>query len=179
MKTFLELVKNRYSLRSYKKDRISRSDIDTCLEAARLAPSACNSQPWSFIVIDEPEKKESIAQAAFSGIYSMCAFAKDAPVLIIVITERSNYAARLGQFLKGTHYNLIDIGIACEHLLLQATELGIGSCWLGWFDEKKVKKSLGLKKSVHIDTILSLGYPRDQTVPEKKRKDLAEIRKYF
>lgn len=179
METFLDLVKKRYSLRSYKKDRVARTDIDMCLEAARFAPSACNSQPWSFIIIDEPEKRSKVAEAAFSGIYSMCSFAKEAPVLIVVITEKSSYAATLGQYLKGTQYNLIDIGIACEHILLQAAERGIGSCWLGWFNEKKVKKCMGLKNDVHVDSILTLGYPHDKTVPEKKRRSLDEIRKYF
>jgi len=179
MPNFLDLVKKRCSVRSYSDRSVSRDDIDTCLEAARLAPSACNSQPWSFIVVDNKEKKDTLADEAFSGLYSMCAFAKEAPVLVVVITERSSYAATLGSFLKGTQYNLIDIGISCEHFLLQAAELGLGTCWIGWFDEKKVKRYLGLPKGAHVDTIISLGYPRDESIPEKNRKTLDEIRKYF
>jgi len=179
MLKFLELVTQRQSTREYQDTAVERADIDLCLEAARLAPSACNSQPWSFIIVDSPAEKNKLADEAFSGIYSMCTFAKQAPVLIVVITERSSYVATLGQYLKGTQYNLIDIGITCEHILLQATELGLGTCWLGWFNEKKVKKALSLPKSTHIDTIISLGYPLKKELRKKNRRSLNEIRKYY
>ena len=133
---FINLVQQRQSTRAYRATPVPRALIERCLEAARLAPSACNCQPWRFIVVDDLDTRSALATAAFSGVYSMCAFAKHAPVLIAVITERSSYAAALGGMFRGTQYNLIDIGIACEHLVLQATEEGLGTCWLGWFNEK-------------------------------------------
>ena len=139
---FLDLVRKRESVRSYSVTPVPRELINKCLEAARLAPSACNSQPWTFIVIDDPETKKKLADTAFSGIYSINAFAREAPVLVVVITERSAYAAKLGAYFRGMQYNLIDIGIACEHFILQAAEEGIGTCWLGWFNERGVKKVL-------------------------------------
>lgn len=175
---FLELVKKRKSTRRYSSRPVSREIIDRCLEAARLAPSACNSQPWSFIVIDEEKLKEKIAKTAFSGIYSMNSFAEKAPVLIAVITERQNYIARLGGYFKGVQYSLIDIGITCEHFVLQAEEEGVGTCLLGWFNEKGVKKVLGISRQKNIDIIISMGYPDAKEEKDKKRKSLNEIRKF-
>src|SRR3989339_620853 len=118
--TFIDLVKHRFSCRKFLNTPVEKEKLEQCLEAARLAPSACNSQPWSFIVVDEEKCKNRLAEEAFSGAYSMNAFAKSAPVLIVVVTERSGYIARLGGYFKGVQYSLIDIGIACEHLILQA-----------------------------------------------------------
>lgn len=176
--TFLELVKKRRSTRKYSVKPVPRKAIDRCLEAARLAPSACNSQPWHFIVIDDEELKSALAEKAFSGIYSMNSFAKEAPVLIVVVTERSNYIARLGGYSKGIQYSLIDIGIVCEHLVLQAEEEGLGTCWLGWFNEKEVKKLLGLSKEKKIDVIISMGYPEGKEVRDKVRRSLDAIREF-
>ncbi|MDD5091020.1 MAG: nitroreductase family protein [Candidatus Wallbacteria bacterium] len=176
---FLDLVKSRNSLRKYDPERsISRSDIELCLEAARLAPSACNSQPWSFVVSEKPECRE-LAQRAFSGMYSMNAFAADASAIVAVITEKSRFAAKVGGFFRGTQFSLIDIGIACEHLVLQAAELGIGSCYFGWFDERAVRKALKLPKGAKVDLLISLGYPAEFREKNSSRKQLDEIRRYF
>ena len=138
---FMELVKKRESTRSYSPKSVPREHIDRCLEAARLAPSACNSQPWSFIVVDDESQKNEIVDKTMSKLYTLNKFVKTAPVLIVVITEHSVYSARMGGALRNVKYNLIDIGIACDHLTLQAAELGLGTCWLGWFHEKEKKKS--------------------------------------
>lgn len=176
----MELIKTRESTRKYLDKPVPRELIDRCLEAARLAPSACNSQPWSFIVIDNEEKKNEIVDKTMSGIYSMNKFVRTAPAVVVAITEKSVYTARLGGMLRDVKYNLIDIGIACDHFTLQAAELGLGTCWLGWFNEKALKNVLGLAKSVQIDIVFSLGYP-DGPLPsrEKKRKTLDEIRRYY
>jgi nitroreductase len=176
---FLELVGNRQSVRSYQSQAVARDVLDRCLEAARLAPSACNSQPWYFIVVDDPKLKDKLAEAAFSGIYSMNAFAKKAPVLVAVITEKSSYAACLGAAFRGTQFNLLDVGIACEHFILQSQEEGLGSCWIGWFNEKAVKKLLKVPRWKKIDIMISLGYPDTHEVKEKERKPLSEIRKFL
>lgn len=177
---FIDLVKKRRSVRKYSSRAIPREVLDQCLEAARLAPSACNSQPWSFIVVDDEETKNQIVKKACSGIYMTNAFVKTAPVIIVAITEQSTYIARMGGFLRNIKYNLIDIGVACEHLVLQAEELGVGSCWLGWFNEKAVRKVLGLGKSTKVDVMICLGYPEDNIKETRKiRKSLDEIRRYY
>ncbi len=179
---FLELCKKRYSLRKYSNKVVPEDVLERIIEAARLAPSACNSQPWHFVVVRDSTKKAMLCEEAFSGIYSMNKFAKEAPVIIVVITEKMKFAAALGGMLRGTQYSLIDIGIACEHLILQAAQEGVGSCMLGWFDENAVKKILGLPKNVKIDLLISLGYPPEDYIRPNTsaiRKTKEEIRTYI
>lgn len=172
---FLDLVKKRRSCRQYDPRPVLPESVQRCLEAARLAPSACNSQPWHFIVISEPELQRQAVAAAFSGVYAMNAFAKTAPVLVVVVREKAKYAARLGALVRGVQYSLIDLGIACDHFTLQAAEEGLGTCWLGWFNETALKKVLGLPRQTKVDILLSLGYPRDAVLVEKQRKSLEEM----
>ena len=172
---FIELAKKRESVRRYAAKPVPREAINRCLEAARLAPSACNSQPWSFIVVDDPALKDRIADGAFSGVYSMNAFAGKAPVLVVVVRNRSSRFAAIGGFFRQGRYNLIDIGIACEHFILQAAEEGVGTCWLGWFNERAVKKALGIPAGRKVDIIISMGYPEDGVTREKVRMKLNEM----
>ena len=174
---FSELVNKRISVRRYKDLPIDDDSIRICLEAARLAPSACNSQPWRFIVVNDKDLKEKLSNKAFSGIYSMNAFAKGAPVIIAVVSERATFLANIGGRFRGTSYYLIDIGIACEHLVLQAAELGIGTCMLGWFNEKAVKETLGIPRQKKVDLLISLGYYQESQ-KERSRRPLSEISGY-
>lgn len=175
---FIDIVKKRQSVREYLTKPVPRDVLDRCIEAARLAPSACNSQPWFFIVVDEKTLKDKLADVAFSGVYSINSFIKEAPVLIVVITKRSKYIARLGGHFRGVQYSLLDIGIACEHLILQAEEEGLGTCWLGWFNEKAVKEVLDLSRDDKVDVMISIGYSKTDIKKEKKRKSLAEVRHF-
>lgn len=174
---FLKLVKERFSARDYLDKPVEREKINLCLEAARLAPSACNSQPWKFIVIDDTELKNNICDRIFSVPYQMNKFVKKAPVLVVVVSQKGNFLTKVGNFLRDTRYYLIDIGIAVEHFALQATELGLGTCWIGWFNEKELKKALAIPGSVRIDVVLSLGYPA-QSPPPKSRKTPEEMAVY-
>jgi nitroreductase len=177
---FTELVQKRQSCRKYSSQAVDRDLIDRCLEAARLAPSAHNSQPWSFIVVDNPEDIARISEKAFTGIYSMTKFAGKAPVIIVVITEKANYLTRLGGQIRDVKYSLIDIGITCEHLVLQAEELGLGTCWIGWFSAKGLKKALNLPRSTKVDVLISLGYPLNPEYRrERKRKTLDDVRRFY
>lgn len=177
---FSELVNKRQSIRKYSGRKVDRALIDKCLEAARLAPSARNSQPWSFIVVDDPATIKKLSDFAFAGIYKSTRFAGKAPVLIVVITEKADYVTRMGNLLRNTKYSLIDIGIAGEHLVLQAEELGLGSCWLGWFSVRGARKALNLPKSKRIDVMICLGYPQDPDFRKaRKRRSLSEIRHYY
>jgi nitroreductase len=178
MSSFLELVRQRRSVRRYRSDPVDRAVIDRCLEAARLAPSACNSQPWQFIVVDRDPLREQLARIAFAGAYRMNQFAAKAPVLIVVLRDRSRIAAALGGMFRDTVYSLTDQGIACEHLCLQAAEEGLGSCMLGWFAERRVKKLLHIPRPTRVDMIISLGYEDGDNPREKKRKPLDQIRRY-
>ena len=176
--SFADLVARRQSCRAYLNRPVERELIDRCLEAARLAPSACNSQPWRFIVIDREPVRTELAEQACTGLYSLNKFVLQAPVIVVVVTERSKYTARLGGQFRGIQYSLVDIGIAGEHFDLQAAELGLGTCWLGWFNEKRANKILGLPRSARIDIMFSMGYPERETIRPKKRLLLDEMRVY-
>lgn len=178
--TFLDLVRKRQSVRQYQPGaRIPRDVLDRCLEAARLAPSACNSQPWSFLVVDDPAQVRSLAEEFCTrSPYGMNRFAADASAMVIVVTEKMKWAARIGAQFRSVQYSLIDVGIACEHLVLQAVEEGLGSCWLGWFNERAVKRRFGLSRGQKVDLLICLGYARERMVREKVRRSLEEIRRY-
>jgi nitroreductase len=177
---FSDLIMQRYSCRKYLSKRIPRKIIDQCLEAGRLAPSACNSQPWEFIIVDDPDKKDQLVKKTMSGIYSSNSFVASAPALIVVNRLKSTYTARLGGMIRNVKYSLIDIGIACDHITLAAAEIGLATCWLGWFNDKKLKTSLNLKKSSNIEIILAIGYPDNSTrPPTKERKSLDKTRRYY
>lgn len=175
---FLELVEKRSSVRRYSSRPVPREVLGRCLEAARQAPSACNVQPWYFIVVDEPELRARIGQAAFSGIYSMNSFAKAAPVLVIVVRDKSSYLSALAGYCRGVQFSLIDMGISCEHFVLQAAEDGVGTCWLGWFNERAVKKMVGIPSGKKADIMICMGYPEDGQVLSKARRSLSEISRF-
>ncbi len=172
----LDLLKNRKSVRDFLNRPVEREKIMMCLEAARVAPSECNSQPWRFIVVDETQLKNKLCDAAFSGIYSINSFCKMAPVIVVVISEKSKFLARIGGMFRGTKYYLIDIGIACEHFVLEAEDLGLGTCWIGWFNEQGVKSILNIPQHKKIDILIALGYyDREKLGPEHSREPLDKI----
>lgn len=173
----LKLINFRQSDRAYLSTPIEEEKINRILEAGRLAPSACNAQPWKFIVINDQELKNKIADCTSNKVLGMNHFTKQAPIHIAIIEERANFTSSAGSLIKGKHFPLIDIGIAAEHICLQATAEGLGSCMLGWFDETKVKKLLNIPKSKRVPLIITIGYPEKET-REKRRKDLGEIVKY-
>lgn len=174
---FLELVKKRYSVRDYIGKPVEREKLDLCLEAARLAPSACNSQEWTFIIVDDEKLKNKLCDNIFSGIYKTNTFTKKAPVLVVVISEREQFFAKIAGYLRNLRFYLIDIGIAVEHFVLQAAELDLGTCWIGWFNEREAKKILNIPKNKKIDVVLSVGYPAHPPHP-KKRKTREEISRF-
>ena len=153
---FEDLITKRQSDRKYSDKKVDRVLIVKCLEAARLAPSACNSQPWKFVVVDDPALLAPMAEAA-AGM-GMNKWVKQAPVIVAVTLEKMNFTARIGSVIKDKEYSLLDVGIAVEHFCLQAAELGLGTCIMGWFDEKKVKKLLGIGNK-RVPLLISLGYP--------------------
>jgi nitroreductase len=175
MDMFLELVKKRRSVRDFSPRAVEREKIELCLEAARLAPSACNGQPWRFLVFDQPEKKSDLCRAASSGIYRTSGFISRAPVIIVALSLRGKILPDLAGRFQGKHYPLIDLGIAGEHLVLQAAEAGLGTCWVGWFNGPAVKKLLGLPKGETPIALIPLGYPAEEKSASPSRKGLEEI----
>lgn len=175
---FLELAQQRQSVRSYLSKPVESEKVERCLEASRLAPSACNAQPWRFIVIDDPALKAAVAQTSFSGAMPGNKFALEAPVLVAVVGTSPNTTSRVGGLLKDKPFYLMDLGMACEHFCLQAASEGLGTCMLGWFDEKKAKEILGVPRIARMWLLISLGYPREEGARPKSRKPLGEIASY-
>jgi len=176
---FLDLVKIRQSVRSYDPERpVEKEKLDRCLEALRLAPSACNAQPWKIILVDDPELKEKIAKAAASYVLGFNKFAPQAPVLAVMVREEPNLTSKLGTILKNKPYTLMDIGIAVEHFCLQAASEGLGTCIMGWFDEPAVKKLLQIPRNKRTELIISIGYPAKPDIRQKIRKPLETICSY-
>ena len=169
---FYELITKRQSERQYDTRPVEAEKIMQCIEAAHMSPSACNAQPWKFIVVDEPELKTHVS-SAIAGI-GMSKFAFDAPVIVAIVLEKPNVMSKIGSVLKGKEYTLMDIGIAATHFCLQATDLGLGTCIIGWFDEKKVRKSLQIPKKKRIPLLLTVGYSSDE-LRKKQRKELSAM----
>jgi nitroreductase len=175
-RSFIEMVNHRQSVRAYNPEHlVNRDSIERCLEAARLAPSACNAQPWKFIVVDDPDLKNALADATQDRLIPMNHFTKQAPVHIVVVREKANLTSNIGQVIKNKEYPLIDIGIAVGHLCLQAIEEGLGTCIIGWFNEKKVKQLLDIPSNKRAELIITIGFPATDQIREKKRKTLKEI----
>ena len=175
---FLNLVRTRQSERGYLDTPVEIKKIERCIEAARLAPSACNSQPWKFIVITDENIKNQIANTTSSKLIPLNHFTSQAPVFIVAISENQNLSAKLGQIIKSKDFNMIDLGIATEHICLQAIEEGLGTCILGWFDEKKVKKILKIPRTKRPILLLTMGYPSLPAIRPKIRKELNQVLSY-
>jgi nitroreductase len=168
--SFLNLVARRQSTRAYSNRPVEREKLQRCLEAARIAPSACNSQPWHFILVDTPDLARAVARSTFGKLVSINHFSQQAPVLAIVVAEAPTLMARLGGLIRGIPFYLIDIGIAAQHFCLQAEEEGLGSCMLGWVKARGIKKLLHIPRSKQIILAITLGYPQTDEIREKKRK---------
>lgn len=170
----LEHIRRRQSDRAYQDRDVEKEKIDRILEAGRLAPSACNSQPWKFIVVNDPGLKKEISKATSAKELGFNRFTDQAPVFIVIVREKPKIISRVGGTIKDKDYSLIDIGIASENICLQAAAEELGTCMLGWFDEKKVKKVLGIPASKRAELVITLGYPA-KPQRSKKRKEPAEV----
>lgn len=158
----LELARERTSCRSYLDKPIPEELINQCIEAARVAPSACNKQPWRFIIVSSPELRSHITNKCLLPGVPMPWIAK-APVIVVLCAQKTTITHTIAPMLSGVHYELIDAGIAGEHFVLSATALGLGSCWIGWFKERAIKKLLKIPRGIKVLSLISLGYPNKVT----------------
>ncbi len=172
---FSELVRQRFSARKYLDKAVEREKINQCIEAARLSPSACNSQPWRFIVVDQPALVDQVARETYNSVIAFNKFVGQAPIIIVVLLEKAKVIAQIGGKIKNKEYPPIDMGIAAAHFCLQATDLGLGTCMLGWFNEAAIKKILAIPKNKTIGLLITLGYPDYKNQPVRKRKDFEEV----
>lgn len=173
----LDLIRSRQSDRKYSDKIIEEDKLSRILEAGRLAPSACNAQPWKFIVVNEPQLIKDVAEAASAKLLGMNSFVNQAPVILVIVREQPNFSSKVGGTIKNKDYSLIDIGIACENICLQSQAEGLGSCLIGWFDEKQIRKILKIPGSKRVELLITLGYPLSEK-REKKRKPVEVVVSY-
>ncbi len=173
---FLELTKKRTSCRSYLDKPVPSDALAYCLEAAQLAPSACNQQPSRFIVVETPELRAELSRHGLLPGIPM-PWVATAPVIVVLCAKKSLGVHGIAPMVSGVHYHLIDLGIAGEHLVLAAEEQGLGSCWIGWFNVRKVRKILDLPRSLEPVSLITLGYPAGEPVVTA-RKPLSEIAEF-
>ena len=170
---FLEIARSRQSCRNYDENRpVEQEKLDAILEAVRLAPSACNGQPYH-ITVCRGETAKAVARAT-QGL-GMNKFAVQAPILIVISEKPYVKSAAMGARVKGNDYRSIDIGIAAAYITAEAAAQGLGTCILGWLDDEKIREICGLKYPVRL--VITLGYPQD-TQRQKKRKNLTELVSY-
>lgn len=161
-----EIIKSRRSIRSYKPDPIPEEKLNNILEAARLAPSGKNGQPWRFVVVREAKLREALVPA--------CRDQKSlaqAPVVIAACGSEAEAYQKQGGYMTSM---IIDVAIAMEHLVLAATAEGLGTCWIGAFSEEAVRKVLNVPANLRIVALTPLGYPAESPTP-KPRKELKDI----
>jgi nitroreductase len=166
--SLMEIITNRRSIRSYKSDKIEDDKLDYILQAFRKAPSAKNLQPWKLVIVKNKHKKEDLATACNNQ-----SFISEAPVIIAACAKEEEAYVGMGGYMNSYP---IDIAIAMEHLILAATEQGLGTCWIGAFKENLVKGILGVPENIRVVALTPVGYPASTADPSKRgRKSLSEI----
>ena len=168
---FYEIACNRQSCRKYDAEKpIEQEKLTAILESARLAPSACNGQPYH-ITVCRGENAKQVAKATMG--MGMNKFAADAPVLLVISEKPYVKSAALGAKVKGNDYRSMDIGIVTAYITAEATAQGLGSCILGWLDDDKIREVCHLDGAVRL--VITLGYGKDDKLRSKKRKEIEEL----
>jgi len=157
--SLVDVVLSRRSIRRYEQKEIPKDVLDKILDAGRQAPSAANRQPWHFIVVTDPEIKKELSKGMFNR------FIKDTPVTIVGCAHKDLIAGK---------WSIISTTIALHNMVVAAWAMGIGSCWVGDFNEEKIKKLLNIPESWNIVALISFGYPAEKPQPRKK-KSIEEI----
>ncbi len=170
------MIKERASIRDYTATPVEKEKLDLILESANLAPSASNSQPWHFYVVTNREKIELMSEKMPIGTRVVInSFIAKAPAVIVATAGPIDLLHKVMSFIVNKKWYYLDVAIALEHMVLTAWDLRVGSCWIGWFDEKRVKKILNIPADQEVVAMLTLGYPKDMGPHAKNRKDAAEI----
>ncbi len=175
---FEEMLLKRESCRAYADKPVAREDLLKLCEAGRLSPSACNSQPWKFIVVDEPEARQRLCDALLlDGGKTGAPWREQCPAFIVLVEQEARLMRfALEYFGDSQHFARNDVGMACMSMCYQAVELGLSTCIIGMIDQKKTRAALGIPEEYETRLILAVGYSAEDAPPrEKKRKSLEDI----
>ena len=174
MSEFFTLIERRESCRDYDKERpVEREKLERMLEAARIAPSACNSQPGRYLIVTSEQVLAALRPMTQGQ--GMNKFVSNAPVLAVVVEEGANPSAAIGARLKRQDFRSVDIGLSVSQFCLAGTALGLSTCFLGWFDEDAVKRLLDIPEKRRVRLVIPIGYAKTDKHREKTRKPLAQM----
>ncbi|HBP26292.1 MAG TPA: NAD(P)H nitroreductase [Acholeplasmatales bacterium] len=174
---FLDLAIKRESCRRYSPKPVEREKLEAMVEAARLAPSAVNSQPWFVHVVTDPVLLPKVVAATQIGGANL--FVKQAKALLIVTEEGESLLSKAVNRHKERDFTSVDIGIFAAHLVLCAASMDLGTCILGWFSEKKIQAALGLDKSTKVRLAIAVGYPKSPDLRRKVRKPAEKMSRFY
>jgi nitroreductase len=163
--TVEEAIRSRQSVREYADRPVEKQKIEAVVEAARLAPSAGNRQEWRFVIVTDSTNRKKMSKAAAGQL-----FVGNAPCILACCADTDYHEMRCGQLCYP-----IDVAIAIDHITLRAVELGLGSCWIGAFYEDEVKKLLKIPDNIKVVELLTLGYPKEDTLRKKNRLPIERI----
>lgn len=173
MQNFLELAGRRQSCRAFSDKPVEKEALLSLAEAARLSPSACNSQPWSLTAVTGEKARAQVA--ACVQMFGLNRFAEGCPAFLVVAEEKAKLIPRLAETVPSQHFAALDIGLAAAHICLQAADIGLGTCILGMFDEDRLREALDIPADKAIRLVIAVGYPADETVRPKVRRALPDI----
>lgn len=178
MKDFLDLCRARYSCRNFTGERVPREKLERCIEAARLAPSACNAQPWGFVVVDSPEKLPAVAKCA-QPLEGFNKFTDKAGAFIIVMEEHAVLMPGIRKLIDSQYFAKGDCGMAALSICLEAADQGLGTCIIGMFDREGLCKELDIPIEKTFTVMIAVGIPADADREHpKNRKAAEEIARY-
>jgi nitroreductase len=167
MSRLMDLIRARVSVRAFDAREVTAETIASVVEAARLAPSACNAQPWRFVALTDPALRKTFVRECLGGLVPN-RWAALAPAFLVACAERKVMPHLLAEPVAGIPYHILDLGIAMEHVVLRAQELGLGSCYIGWFSARSVHRLLGLPRGWKVVCLMALGYASGPAAPRER-----------
>ena len=176
MKDFMQLCLERQSCRSFSDQPVEHEKLVKCVEAARLSHSGCNAQPWSYVIVENPEIVEQIA--VLSQQIGLNAFTSKAKAFAIVLEEHAILISRIRCMIDSQYFAKFDLGSTVAYFCLEAQEQGLGTCILGLYDRDKIKALAGIPQEKMFSSLIAIGYPAEETAREKVRKPMEEIVRY-
>ncbi len=177
MSDYFELINKRESCRDFDTRTVEKDKLERCVEAARLAPSACNSQPWKYLVVTNPEMAEKLRPMMQD--LGMNKFVNACPAFAIVLEETAKLKVTVSQRFKDQDFAPIDLAFSASQFCYAATEQGLSTCIIGWHNEPKIKEMFSLKKHERVRLILAVGYAKTDKIREKKRKPIEDISVFY
>ncbi|NLI54531.1 MAG: NAD(P)H nitroreductase [Clostridiales bacterium] len=178
MSDYLELVKRRESCRNFDPNRpVEKEKLERCAEAAWLAPSACNGQPWRYLIVTNPELAEKLRPLMME--LKMNKFVQNCPAFAVVLEESTVLKVSLSQKFKDQDFAPIDVAFSASQFCYEATEQGLSTCIIGWHNERKIKELFNLPKGTRVRLILAVGYAATDKLRNKIRKPIKDVIQYY